>query len=123
NAIRPGARPLSSMTPTIVLRDGKVWFAVGSPGGGTIINTVLQVIVNVVDFKMDIQEAVDAPRVQHQWLPDLVFKEANGMTRDVEEALAARGYTVSGDLTRIGYGKTSRSWGDAHAVMIEAGTG
>jgi gamma-glutamyltranspeptidase/glutathione hydrolase len=123
NAVEPGKRPLSSMTPTIVLKDGKVWFAVGSPGGGTIINTVLQVILNVIDFKMDIQEAVDAPKIHHQWLPDLVLFERNGMTRDVQEALKARGYTVSDNLKPVGYSEKSRSFGDAHAILIEDGTG
>jgi gamma-glutamyltranspeptidase / glutathione hydrolase len=123
NVVAPGKRPLSSMTPTIVLKGGKVWFAVGSPGGGTIINTVLQVILNVIDFKMDIQEAVDAPKIHHQWLPDLVLFERNGMTRDVQEALTVRGYTVSDNLKPVGYSTTSRSFGDAHAIMIEEGTG
>src|SRR3712207_6538391 len=69
NAVEPRKRPLSAMTPTFVLRkDGSLWFAVGSPGGPTIINTVLQTIVNVVDHGMNIQQAIDAPRIHHQWL-------------------------------------------------------
>ena len=71
NAVAPQKRPLSAMTPTIVLRkDGSLWFTVGSPGGPTIINTVLCVITNVVDYGMNIQQAIDAPRIHHQWLPD-----------------------------------------------------
>src|SRR5215218_7223949 len=76
NAVAPRKRPLSAMTPTFVLRpDGTLWFAVGSPGGPTIINTVLQVITNVIDFDMNIQQAIDAPRIHHQWLPDEITYE------------------------------------------------
>lgn len=79
NAIEPRKRPLSSMTPTFVLRpDGKLWFAFGTPGGPTIINTVLQVISNVIDHRMTIQQAIDAPRIHHQWLPDEVVYEPDG---------------------------------------------
>ena len=92
NAIAPNKRPLSSMTPTIVLKDGKVAFATGSPGGGTIINTVLQVITNVIDYGMNIQEAVDAPRFHHQWLPDHIFWEAYEFSRDTGDALTKMGY-------------------------------
>ena len=67
---RPGKRMLSSMTPTIVCVDGQPWLVVGSPGGGRIITTVLQVLLNVIDFGMDVQQAVDAPRFHHQWQPD-----------------------------------------------------
>src|SRR5690606_10144659 len=70
NLARPGKRPLSSMTPTIVARDGELFMVTGSPGGRTIINTVLQTIVNVVDHGMNAQTAVDAGRIHHQWLPD-----------------------------------------------------
>ncbi len=70
NAIQPRKTPLSSMTPTIVLRDGKLYLVVGSPGGPTIINTVLEVMVNVIDFGMNVADAVDAPRLHHQWMPD-----------------------------------------------------
>src|SRR5207253_10985612 len=71
NAIEPHKRPLSSMTPTFVLKDGKPFLVLGSPGGGPIINTVLQVIVNVIDFGMNVQQAIDAPRFHHQWLPEI----------------------------------------------------
>jgi len=69
NAIAPGKRPLSSMTPTIVLKDGKPVLIVGAPGGARIITTVLEVIVNVIDYGLTLQEAVEAPRFHHQWLP------------------------------------------------------
>ena len=75
NVPGPGKRPLSSMSPTIVLKDGKPVLVTGSPGGSRIITTVLQVIVNVIDRGMDIADAVAAPRVHHQWLPDQVFAE------------------------------------------------
>jgi gamma-glutamyltranspeptidase/glutathione hydrolase len=114
NAVAPRKRPLSSMTPTIVLKDGAPYFAVGSPGGPTIINTVLQVIVNVVDFGMDIQEAVDAPRVHHQWLPDQIVYEPYGMPADVRDALRARGHRLA---------DSPRYMGDAQAVMLEPKTG
>src|SRR5262249_56178326 len=75
NLPAPGKRPLSSMSPTIVLRDDKVVLVTGSPGGSRIISTVLQVIVNVLDYKMDVAAAVSAPRLHHQWLPDEVRGE------------------------------------------------
>ncbi len=77
----PGKRPLSSMSPTIVLKDGKPVLVTGSPGGSRIISTVLQVIVNVLDYRMDVAAAVDAPRLHHQWLPDEVRAE-HGFTDD-----------------------------------------
>ncbi|MCA1816329.1 MAG: gamma-glutamyltransferase, partial [Acidobacteria bacterium] len=115
NAVAPGKRPLSAMTPTFVLRkDGSLWFAVGSPGGPTIINTVLQVIVNVVDYDMDIQEAIDAPRIHHQWLPDEIVYEPNGLSADTERALVARGHKLTGK---------PRYMGDAQGIMIDPKTG
>jgi gamma-glutamyltranspeptidase/glutathione hydrolase len=93
NAIAPGKTPLSSMTPTIVLKDGKPVLAVGSPGGPTIINTVLEVIVNVLDFKMNVQDAVNWPRFHHQWLPDELRVEP-GVSPDTVALLEKRGYTV-----------------------------
>jgi len=89
----PGKRPLSSMTPTIVVRDGKPFLITGSPGGSRIITTVLQVIVNVIDRGMDIAEAVSAPRVHDQWLPDQVYAEP-GISQDLIAALQARGDKV-----------------------------
>ena len=93
NAIQPRKTPLSSMTPTIVLRDGKLYLVVGSPGGPTIINTVLEVLVNVIDFGMNIADAVDAPRLHHQWMPDVLRVEP-GFSPDTVALLKARGHTV-----------------------------
>ena len=89
----PGKRPLSSMTPTIVLKDGKPVLVTGSPGGSRIISTVLQVIVNVLDYHMDVAAAVAAPRLHHQWMPDEVRVE-HGFPDDVIAALKAKGHTV-----------------------------
>jgi gamma-glutamyltranspeptidase/glutathione hydrolase len=89
----PGKRPLSSMTPTIVLKDGKPFLITGSPGGSRIITAVLQVVVNVIDRGMDIAEAVAAPRVHNQWMPDLVYAE-QGLAPDLIAALQARGDKV-----------------------------
>ncbi len=94
NAIAPHKRMLSSMTPTIVLKDGKPFMIIGSPGGSTIMTTVLQVIVNVVDFKMTIQEAIDAPRVHHQWLPDRLMYEERALSQDAVDNLRAMGHTL-----------------------------
>ncbi|MDA0986459.1 MAG: gamma-glutamyltransferase [Bacteroidetes bacterium] len=94
NAIEPEKRMLSSMTPTIVLKNGKPFMVVGTPGGATIITTVLQVILNVVEFGMNIQEAIDAPRIHHQWLPDKLFFEKNGLAVDVVENLRLMGHNV-----------------------------
>jgi gamma-glutamyltranspeptidase/glutathione hydrolase len=93
NAPGPGKRPLSSMTPTIVLKDGKPFLVTGSPGGSLIINAVLQVAVDVIDRGMDIASAVSAPRVHNQWMPDLIFAEP-GVAADVIAALEARGDKV-----------------------------
>lgn len=93
NAIQPGKRPLSSMTPTILLRDGKPFLVLGAPGGSRIINGVLQVILNVVDFHMNVQDAVDWPRVHHQWMPDLLNVE-RGISPDTIEKLHAMGYAI-----------------------------
>jgi gamma-glutamyltranspeptidase/glutathione hydrolase len=94
NAIAPGKRPLSSMTPTIVLKDGKPVLIVGTPGGSRIITTVLQVIVNVIDHGMTLQEAVDAPRMHHQWWPDTIAGEPYAFSADTVKALTAMGYKV-----------------------------
>jgi gamma-glutamyltranspeptidase/glutathione hydrolase len=94
NAIAPGKRPLSSMTPTIVLRDGKPVLVVGTPGGSRIITTVLEIIVNVIDHGMTLQEAVDAPRIHHQWLPDTLAAEPFALSADTAAALTHMGYHV-----------------------------
>ena len=93
NAIAPGKRPLSSMTPTILLKDGKLFMTVGAPGGSRIPTAVLQVILNVVDFGMTIQDAIDAPRIHHQWLPDRLSLE-HAVSPDTVALLKARGYDV-----------------------------
>jgi gamma-glutamyltranspeptidase/glutathione hydrolase len=94
NLAAPGKRMLSSMTPTIVARDGAPYLVIGSPGGRTIINTVLQALVNVIDFGMNIQEAIDAPRLHHQWLPDRIQHERFGLSPDTMALLAARGHVL-----------------------------
>jgi gamma-glutamyltranspeptidase/glutathione hydrolase len=95
----PGKRPLSSMTPTIVLKDGKPVLVTGSPGGSRIISAVMQVIVNVLDYRMDVAAAVAAPRLHHQWLPDEVRVE-HGFTDDTLAALRAKGHRVIEPLGR-----------------------
>jgi gamma-glutamyltranspeptidase/glutathione hydrolase len=93
NAIQPGKRPLSSMTPTIVLKDGKLFMTAGAPGGSRISTAVLQVILNVVDFGMNVQDAIDFPRFHHQWQPDKLFLE-RGVSPDTVALLKNRGYEV-----------------------------
>ena len=114
NAVAPKKRPLSAMTPTIVLRkDGTLWFTVGSPGGPTIINTVLCVITNVIDYEMNIQQAIDFPRIHHQWLPDELVGEPFGLSGDTQRALTSRGHK----LAKLRY------LGDAEGIMVEEKTG
>ncbi len=93
NAIQPGKRPLSAMTPTIILRDGKPYMVLGAPGGPRIITSVLQAILNVVDFHMNIQDAVDAPRFHHQWMPDKLYLE-QGISPAAVARLKALGHDV-----------------------------
>jgi gamma-glutamyltranspeptidase / glutathione hydrolase len=93
NAIQPGKTPLSSMVPTIILQNGKPFAVLGSPGGPTIINTVLEVAINMIDWNMNVQDAVNWPRFHHQWLPDQLQME-NGYSPDTVELLTKRGYTV-----------------------------
>ena len=93
NAIAPGKRPLSSMAPTMLVRDGRLFMTAGAPGGSRIPTAVLQVILNVVDFEMNVQDAIDAPRVHHQWLPDRLSLE-RGISPDTVALLRARGYEV-----------------------------
>ena len=115
NAVAPHKRPLSAMTPTFVLRkDGSLWFTVGSPGGPTIINTVLDVITNVIDYNMNIQQAIDAPRIHHQWLPDELVYEPYGLSGDTQRVLIARGHKLI---------DKPRYLGDAEGIMIEEKTG
>ena len=116
NLISPNKRMLSSMTPTVITKDGKVFMITGSPGGRTIINTVLNVIINVIDFRMPIQRAVDAARMDHEWMPDVLSLELREIPGDVIEALRGMGYTIS---------PASLSWdpGDAHSILIDPQTG
>ena len=100
NAIAPGKRPLSSMTPTFVLKDGKLAFATGSPGGPTIINTVFEIITNVIDHHMDIRQAVDAPRFHHQWMPDVLMYERYSVSPDTVALLKAQGPHPAGARKR-----------------------
>lgn len=92
NAIAPQKRMLSSMTPTIIEKDGKLWMVVGTPGGATIITSVAQTILNVYEFNMDMQQAVDAPRFHHQWLPDAIRYEFERFPKDLIETLKQKGY-------------------------------
>ncbi len=110
NEIQPGKRMLSSMTPTIVSRDGTPVLLTGSPGGSTIINTVLQVVINFIDHKMSVDRAVSSPRIHHQWLPDVVRYETGAMSETVEAELQAMGHKglngspfPIGDANSIGY--------------------
>jgi gamma-glutamyltranspeptidase / glutathione hydrolase len=109
NAIVPEKRMLSSMTPTIVDDPrGRLFMVIGTPGGATIITTVFQVILNVMDHRMNIQQAVDAPRIHHQWLPDVLRFERFALSADAAEALKARGWTLDGP----------GSWGQADGIVV-----
>lgn len=101
NAITAGKRPLSSMTPTIVFADGEPWFATGSPGGSRIITTVLQMIVNVIDHGMNIAEATAAPRIHHQWMPDVLMLEPE-ISPDTIRLLEARGHVIQESRSTMG---------------------
>jgi len=101
NSIAPEKRMLSSMTPTIVERDGKLWLVVGTPGGSTIITAVAQTILNAYEFNMSMQEAVDAPRFHHQWLPDMVIFEPQGFSDELKQQMKAKGYIINEDRTPI----------------------
>ena len=99
NSIEPGKRMLSSMTPTIVLKDDKPFIIIGSPGGSTIITTVLQVILNCTEFNMNIQEAINAPRIHHQWMPDTILCEQSALTNTTRNDLIRMGYNLKeGDI-------------------------
>ena len=98
NAPGPRKRPLSSMTPTIVLKNGKPFLVTGSPGGSRIITATLQIIINVIDRGMNIADAVAAPRIHHQWLPDEVLRRTRGAGRNEKKALRGRGHVVTRPL-------------------------
>jgi len=102
NSVQPGKRPLSSMTPTIVLRkDGSLWFATGARGGPRIISAVLQTVINVIDHGMDIQEAIDAPRIHHQWFPDEMMFEPFSMSPDTLTILTGYGHKFAANPGNI----------------------
>ena len=111
NLIEPNKRMLSSMSPPIVTRNGELYLVVGSPGGRTIINTTMQLILNVIDHGMNMQEAVDAPRIHHQWFPDRLRLES-GIANDVINTLKVMGHDIS----------AGRSQGDGHSIMIDPDT-
>jgi gamma-glutamyltranspeptidase/glutathione hydrolase len=116
NAIAPGKIPVSSMTPTLVFQQGRdrdVLLAVGSPGGSTIPTTVMQVISNVVDLGLDVARAVGRGRIHHQWMPDEVRVDPDGLDPATQQALEALGHTF----------RRTPGWGDAEAVMVDPQTG
>ena len=108
NAIAPGKRPLSSMSPTIVTKDGKTFMVLGSPGGSRIITIAVEIILNVVDHGMNIQEAVNAPRIHHQWLPDQISAEPFALSPDTARILTGMGYKIV----------EQAPWGAAEAILI-----
>ena len=113
NAIAPGKRPLSSMTPTIVLDGKKVRFVLGSPGGARIISTVANILLSTLDGGLNIQDAVDAPRFHHQYLPDTLYLEP-GFASPTIEGLRALGYNVSAGDSH---------WSDGECIAIDPKTG
>jgi gamma-glutamyltranspeptidase/glutathione hydrolase len=116
NAIQPFKRPLSSMTPTVVIHQGKLFLALGSQGGPTIISQVLQVLVNVLDHGMPLDQAIRAPRIHHQYLPDVVEYDQDGLEIGIIQALEKMGHTlkVNPSFPQIG---------DVEAVMLEEKNG
>ena len=112
NAVGPGKRPLSTMTPTMVLKDGKLWLVLGSPGGPTIVTTVANILIDVADYGLNIQQAVAAPRFHQQWMPDEIFMEPDRFSPDTLRLLAAHGYRI-----------TEGDRGDAECIEIDPATG
>jgi len=110
NSIAPGKRMLSSMTPSLVSKDGKLFMVVGTPGGSTIITSVYQTLLDVIDFKMGMQEAVNAPRFHHQWLPDVVRFEPGAFSADLIKNLKAKGYIIEE--------KNSPVIGQVNAILV-----
>jgi len=108
NAIQPGKTPLSSMSPTIVTRGGKLVMVIGSPGGSRIITITLEAILNVIDHGMTIQEAIDAPRIHQQWMPDVVYLERGSISPDTRALLESRGYSF----------KDAGYWGVAEGILV-----
>jgi gamma-glutamyltranspeptidase/glutathione hydrolase len=108
NAIEPGKRPLSSMSPSIVTKDGKIFMVVGSPDGSRIITITMEAIMNVIDHNMNIQAAINYPRIHHQWMPDMVYLEKGALSPDVQKQLTAAGYKLVDD----------DPWGEAEGIVI-----
>jgi gamma-glutamyltranspeptidase / glutathione hydrolase len=113
NAIGPGKRPLSAMAPTIVTKNGKLFLVLGSPGGPRIITTVANILMGVVDYGLDIQQAVNAPRFHHQWQPDTIYVEKIGISPDTINLLQARGHNI----TQENY------WSDGECIAVDPKTG
>ena len=113
NAIAPGKRPLSSMSPTIVTKNGRIFMVIGSPGGSRIITITLEAILNVIDHGMDIQAAIDAPRIHEQWMPDIIYAEPGALSPEARSQLAAMGYSIT----------DQQGWGAAEGIEIGAGPG
>ena len=113
NLVEPGKRMLSSQTPTLVMKEGRVVLVTGTPGGRTIINTVLGVVTNVIDFGMTVRQAVDAPRLHHQWLPDVAKLEPGRVSSDTHRELESRGHKLD----------DKHKQGDAHSIWIDPATG
>ncbi len=111
NAIQPKKTPLSSMSPTIISKDGKPFMVIGSPGGARIITITLEAIINVIDHGMDIQEAIDAPRIHHQWLPDRVYMEPYALSGDTMKILTEMGHNV-------GIDQDWTIWGQAAGILV-----
>ncbi len=121
NAIAPGKRPLSAMAPTIVLKDGRLFLVLGSRGGPRIITAVAEVLVSVIDYGMNIQQAVDAPRFHHQWMPDVLRVEKDGVSPATGNRLAAMGHKIQEGYTERG--KWHGHWGDVECVAVDPKTG
>ena len=114
NAIAPGKRMLSSMSPTIVTKDGDPVLVTGSPGGSTIIMTTLQVVINIIDHEMPIEDAVAQPRIHHQWRPERVMHERYALSKETRDALQAMGHELSAS-------RWGRGIGDANSIEIKDG--
>ncbi|HKB91489.1 MAG TPA: gamma-glutamyltransferase, partial [Opitutaceae bacterium] len=124
NSIAPGKRPLSSMTPSIVLKDGKPFLVTGTPGGPTIINTTMLIISNVIDHQMSVTQAVDAPRFHHQWLPDVINYEPFLTSPDTMALLEAKGHKLSPRKLYPNEPEARAAhWGDGESIMIDPKTG
>ena len=113
NDVAPGKRPLSSMAPTIVTKNGRVVMVTGSPGGSRIITIVLETMLDVLDYGMNVREAVDAPRTHMQWLPDVLEYEPGALSASATASLRSMGYALKNDP----------AWGSAQAIVVDPATG